>query len=796
MLYAVPFSWPRWLDHADDGAGSPFGPTLEDATSVAQFVVDWLVAAKTSAWSLDIDFVGVWKNPGRSFLADGDGQRLYVEQLAALLAAEQRAQLATRILCGDGDWSCATYANANRDTFLPLVGAFGAEGVSPGADAVALGNLTSGAVPLWSTGFQGVGIAVSASAIRLASMIANATVFGGITAMLAVPLASGSYYLAPRWNEGIVQASSPWSGHWYATSFAWTIAHTTRFVPVGWRVAAPNTGLAGDATGLLSGGGTFVFAWSPSAPDFSIVVAKDASATQGDGIVPELATFMLPPELAAAWANFVVTVVTTELKFDAGADGGPGNQTSFERSSVVVGADGSIAVTLWKHSLVTITSLPNADAAKGSYAMPPPPAAFPASFATTFDFVGEFPECNQDGPARFFADISGSFECVLDTDWGTPERVLRQATFERPISRWRDTRPLSIVGDAQWTDVDLRVTFLLPWSTDAALFGVRATSFNSSQTEVTLLNLPGVWVLVNTTGWLVAQGVSDAALAHPVFYRAHAPGARVAAGTWHSVRLVAHGAVLVVAIDGAVVGRIDVPFSAGFPTAGYVGIGTGDYEQFVLFNSLSVEAAATTCSGVAADGAQVFVEQCAAGSSGQTFDFVPSADRPPSGQLRLAAANPPLCVEQNATGSPTLFVFMRPCNASEPRQLWNIERTIEDGPFSSGPVTSVADNGVLDLYYSGASITDPNSPPPPPTDPSPSPIPLQYADDAPVGTYSRAGPHHPRPHCCTHPDPNGGISATRPSSLIYRHLRLFSTTKSGTYISDHHLFRPINDVSP
>jgi hypothetical protein len=364
--------------------------------------------------------------------------------------------------------------------------------------------------------------------------------------------------------------------------------------------------------------------------------------------------------------------------------------------------------------------------------------------------MGEFSECDLGGPARFFQDIAGSFECVLDEDWGAmgPQRVLRQASFEAPISRWGpDTRPHTIVGDAQWLDVDLSVTFLLPWSTDAALFGVRVTSWNSSQNEATMLNLPGVWVVVNTSGWGVVQTLSAASLAHPVFYRAHSPGEAVGAGAWHSVRLIARGDALVVALNDTLVGRVAVPYSAGFPTAGYVGLGTADYEMFVLFNDLELSAGASTCSGTPLEGAQAFIDQCAAGSAGQSFVFVASASRPPAGQFQLAA-NTSLCLEQNATGrwvslaqrravrlrlrslraracaraprpnrkftpcSPTQFVFLRACDASNAHQLWNVETSIEDGPFMTGPVTCAANDGVLDIYYSN------------------------YADDTPIDTYS------------------------------------------------------------
>ena len=197
---------------------------------------------------------------------------------------------------------------------------------------------------------------------------------------------------------------------------------------------------------------------------------------------------------------------------------------------------------------------------------------------------------------------------------------------------------------------------------------------------------------------------------HPVVYRPHSPGAAVSSGAWHSVRIIARGDSLVVSLIGTLAGRVAVPYSAGFPTAGYVGLGTGDFEDFVLFNDLSLNARASTCTGLPLEGAQAFVEQCAASSAGQSFNFV-AGPSPPAGQFQLAA-NASLCLEQNATGSPTQFVFLRVCDATNLRQLWNIETSIEDGPFLTGPVTCAANRGVMDVYYSN------------------------YADDTPIDTYT------------------------------------------------------------
>ena len=701
VLYAVPTTWPGFL-RRDPSAKDPFGTTRDEAIDVATWTVNWLIEAKR-VYGISFDYCGVWNYPDHSFGLNGPGQQYYVEALAEALS-DERANLPTKILCSDQDWSCASVMRSNPDSFRNLVAVIGAHGPSPSADAVfERDSPAQAAHPLWSTDLGDVGVANTASALRLGSMIANASVFGGLAGVLAVPLVSGSPYLFPRWNEGILQTSFPWSGYYYATVFTWVLAHTTHFVKPGWSIAPQNTGLAGDNSGLLALGGTYVYAFDPAGIDFSLVIAK-FSAGQGDRADPETATFVLYGGATNPWAGASLTVVMSLYKFDVGALGGPGNMTSFERSTIICDASGAFTLPLWKHAHVTVTSLGNTAATKGEYEAPPAPTAFPATWAS--DFSVDSGECVLNGPARFFFDINGAFECAWNAALGSD--VLQQVATAAPVSRYSDTRPHTVFGDPQWQDVDLTVQLLLPLATDTAMVGVRLTSWNSSANIVTMNNLPGLWVLVNTTGWAVIHDLNDASLARPYFSRAHPQPLSVA--TWHSVRLLAHGDALVVTIDNVLAGRVACGYETHSPTAGFVGLGTAAFGSFVQFNRVEVSALKSACSSTAQAGQQVFVDQCAAGSPGMTFSFAVSADRAPAGQF-IYAARPGLCIEQDAPGSPTKFLTLQPCNASEPRQLWEVERDISDGPFLVGPVVSAADGGVLDLYYSN------------------------YNDDAPVDTY-------------------------------------------------------------
>ena len=52
---------------------------------------------------------------------------------------------------------------------------------------------------------------------------------GNITLVSAWHLVSAFYPTVSFWNEGLLSATQPWSGHYVASPTIWATAHTTQF---------------------------------------------------------------------------------------------------------------------------------------------------------------------------------------------------------------------------------------------------------------------------------------------------------------------------------------------------------------------------------------------------------------------------------------------------------------------------------------------------------------------------------------------------------------------------------------
>ena len=70
-------------------------------------------------------------------------------------------------------------------------------------------------------------------AARWANNINAQYIGGNITLMSAWHLASAFYSTVAFWNEGMLSATQPWSGHFKASPTLWASAHTTQFTRPG-----------------------------------------------------------------------------------------------------------------------------------------------------------------------------------------------------------------------------------------------------------------------------------------------------------------------------------------------------------------------------------------------------------------------------------------------------------------------------------------------------------------------------------------------------------------------------------
>jgi len=73
----------------------------------------------------------------------------------------------------------------------------------------------------------------------------------------------------------------------------------------------------------------------------------------------------------------------------------------------------------------------------------------------------------------------------------------------------------------------------------------------------------------------------------------------------------------------------------------------------------------------------------------------------PAGQFKLRA-DATLCLARGGGDLPPLL--LSPCDAAAATQLWVREMTSTDGPYITGPITSMVDGKVIDIEAGSTSL--------------------------------------------------------------------------------------------
>ena len=690
-LYALPYSFPGWLGppagarnaSAVGEAVSPFG----DPAATAAYVVAYLqglTVAYGSVANVTVDVVGllsdVWQSPAMPNYA------------AALRAALDAAGMrGTAIECADSldAWQCANQA-VDDPALLAAVSIFGGHNIP-----TAGGNAFKTGKPMWRTYMNGNGFisdlmgAASLAYNLQSSFLARlgaGIVWGGLAAQ-----PDGQ----PERAQGLVRADSPVVGHYFVTPSLWTVAHTSAFAQPGWMQLKQDVG-----TGVLTGGGSYITRMATDGTAWSIVALKCANSdfNTNKGFASEMVTFALRGRALAAVQNSMVYVFQSNLGGSASGNVSllefVGNSSVFQPTP---GGDSIFSVFLATNTITTITS--SAPTFAKLSTQPPPPLAFPSTLALDFtDTVGGRPPPQ---PAALVLDINGAFEMVDDPAAG---RALQQTAASRPITRFQtDTAPHAIVGDEDWEDLDVAASIWMPTADDGALLCARCSGLSDGDNNhVTGMDaLPGTWFSITATDWQVKTRLDGAA----AVLRSGTFAPPLALAAWHSVRLVVRGSRVVASVDGVLAASFNNEISNA-PRNGFAAIGAVAFGARPLFGSLTINATSSACSGVPREGHLLKQQPCALGlPKAQSFDFV--AQGGGVGQL-VAVFNESLCVACNRSSDPvyryqnTRAGFIALCNASDPRQLFQVEASATVGPYSAGPVQG-PDGLTLNIFGSSDS---------------------------------------------------------------------------------------------
>ena len=493
----------------------------------------------------------------------------------------------------------------------------------------------------------------------------------------------------------MIRADQPFSGHYFLSPSLIALAHTTAFSKSGWYHL-----IKGFGSGVLGGSGSFITRMAPDGSSFSIVISKAANTNKdrNSELKPEMVTFALPLDQPGSTNSYALQAVINAGKklfvysSNFGATSG-GNVSLFQNVGVtnlyMLNGVSVFSVFVPVNSLITVTTdatlLP-------TFPTTSPPAPTPFSPSYVADFTDTNNGYSPPMTPRYFVEISGAFETIDDAVLG---RGVKQVATAMPITRFQtDTVPHAIIGDQQWTDVSVTVSAVLPTMSDSILVGVRLSGIHATENNHIsgMDNLPGIWLSYNSSGgWAVFNRLDDKAETHAQGVLPNPPTPMDDI----SISLIARGQRVIASVNGILLTSLDVT-RFGSPDSGFVGIGASSFSHHPFFRGIKIQSSLSVCDLPPTDGHLLVMEACSVGSLGQSWTFTKQADS--NTGFFQSPYNTSLCLMLNGTADPGFMgdenargAYVAVCNATEPRQFFSIETTVNTtvGLNQLGPIQGV-----------------------------------------------------------------------------------------------------------
>ena len=225
-------------------------------------------------------------------------------------------------------------------------------------------------------------------------------------------------------DTGVMQADSPWSGHYDVWPAVWAVAHTTQFADPGWIYMDRACGQLDPETWR----GSHVALRNPQTGDWSVIVVSGEKRKIQILLDEELKSGPVHVWRSTANGQFVQLPSLTALE----------NVIEFE---------------LAPDAIHTFTSTTGQQ--KGSHGAPPPRKPFPLPFNAGF-------EDQQPGATpRYFSDQKGTFEVTARPGGGNciaqvvpEEGILWDHAGKLPM-------PHTLFGDTEWNNVAIEAQVLV-----------------------------------------------------------------------------------------------------------------------------------------------------------------------------------------------------------------------------------------------------------------------------------------------------------------------------------------------
>jgi len=347
-----------------------------------------------------------------------------------------------------------------------------------------------------------------------------------------------SYYdNLPAAGSGLMEANTPWSGHYEVKSTIWVTAHTTQFAQPGWRYLD-------SASGNLPEHGSYVSLRSKDGRNWSTILETVGAER------PQTISFHVTGGLAAAGVHVWET----------------NNSRSFDHVADLTPVRGAFEYTFDPDSLYSLTT--TSGQGKG-LDQPPPGRPFPLPYADDFEQtpIGHAP--------RYLSDQDGAFEvrpCV-----GRPGRCLEQVVVEKPVAWAAMPDPYTLAGDADWKDYSVGADVHFLSSASARLMG-RIDSADDWEDDGQS-PLPSGYLLSLKPGgeW----ELSSVSFHHPVATLASGSAA-IDRAQWHRLKLDFRGSRIMVSLDGNQIAAVNDSAHA----RGMIALGT-EWDR-VQFGALKV----------------------------------------------------------------------------------------------------------------------------------------------------------------------------------------------------------------
>jgi galactosylceramidase len=224
-------------------------------------------------------------------------------------------------------------------------------------------------------------------------------------------------------GTGLMEAHTPWSGHYEVWPATWTTAHTTQFTKPGWRYMDKACAKIDPATW----GGSYVSLRDPKTGDWSMIVCADKPTN-------------LQVLVAGKLAKGGVHVWKSNEK------------VQFIEEKLIRPANGAFTVALEGNSVYTLSTTTGQK--KGAHPAPPPASDFPLPYKEDFESyaAGVIP--------KYISDQKGSFETAKREDG--KGMCLKQIVPKEGIP-WgsREGFPNTVFGDVRWTNYTIQADVLI-----------------------------------------------------------------------------------------------------------------------------------------------------------------------------------------------------------------------------------------------------------------------------------------------------------------------------------------------